>query len=248
MHSWSLVLVPLLQGSEPTPVLVPVILVSLVLAAWLFWSFPWGCVCQPHCPAHPSSLSHVPLLYVTPVFPFLFWAALCPARVLVFLSQCAVLRDALSLNDLKLCQQNSFLRGKWLKWACRRRAGRRRQEDREESIAARTREAAAQTPPSTTFLLGDVPLGICSLRVPSWWWCCCERCGCLELLLPGFSAVPCAFKVNVLTVRSFRRYDFKLPVSLWARVFCGSCICSLPKASFWADGLYGNEKEKKLHS
>lgn len=40
---------------------------------------------------------------------------------------------------------------------------------------------------------------------------------------------------------SFRRYDLKLPVALWVHMFCGSCICSLPKALFWADCLYGNE-------
>lgn len=104
----------------------------------------------------------------------------------------------MSLNDIKWCQWNSFLRAEWLKWACGRRAG-HMQEGRENNSAAGTREAAgaAQTPPPTTCLLGNVPLGVCSFRDPLDGAAAWERCGHLELLLPGFSTVPCRFKVKV---------------------------------------------------
>lgn len=108
------------------------------------------------------------------------------------------------------------------------------QEGREEDSAARTREAAAaaQTPPSTASLLGNVPLGVYSLRdhlsgdaavrdVDAW--------SCSSPV----SAQSCADSKQTCN-RSFRRYNLKLPESLWACMFCSSCICSLPKALFWA--------------
>lgn len=71
------------------------------------WPFLQGCL-PALLPSSPR-LSPVPLLYVIPVLPFVLQAALCPARVLIFLFQCAVSRGTSGCHQGSCCIRGELL-------------------------------------------------------------------------------------------------------------------------------------------
>lgn len=215
-----------------------------------------------HSLAFPSGLSAslaaqltpapVPLLCVILVLPFFLPAAFCPARVLVFLFQCAVSCGASG------CHQGSCYRREQLPFsslcphippllchssldACHTLHVSQLNEcklhqtvwEKQFSLRKMTEMGLwkkAQAHARHHRGKKKSPFWQISLRVlfpwgPSWWWCCCKRYGYLELLLQIQSQH---------VTRTSKRKNWKC-WHLPEPVFCGFCVYSLPKTLFWPD-------------